>query len=623
MPVLMSTGQRGLRMDFWSGEKYFEELSLEPQHVRMRDTLPLLDSHRNSTDSHLGIVRHLTLQNGQLRGRAYFDKHPLALQRFESVSDGYLTDTSVGYRVYRYERVEDAPDPTDPNRNIPVLRAVDWQPSESSIVTLGFDSEAKFNRADHVPEEQMVEVLLTRDETKIDALREVASMTVKETKTEAAAQAPEAPPAVDMKKIREEAAVAERTRVSEILSVCRNLRKEDMADDFISRGLSLNDVNSELIRSLAETNFKADKPVTSSGASVGKEDTEKRSEGMLNALLHRTNSEMYKLDDNGRRFRSYSLVDYARELTGNRPGSAEEIIKRAFMTTSNFKNLLNTVAERTLQDQFRSVPRTFEPFVRRGLVNDFKPVGRSRITDMSGLVKIPEHGEFKAAEVTDVNGQPLRVETYGRKFSLTRQAIINDDLGAFEELPRAIGRKAATLESRLVYSVLKSNPVMNDGLALFSAGHGNLAGSAAALSDASISAALLSFRSQTTEDDEEFIDIAPAYLLVPPALEATAMRLMAAINPTEMGAVNLYSGRFQVIVEPRLSAAAGGSDTAWYLMPSKQDIETIELANLRGAEGIQIEQLDAEDILGVTWRAFYDVGVAPIEWRGMFKNAGA
>lgn len=622
VPVLLSTGQRGVRYDFWTDTRYFEELSLEPGHVRLRESLPLIDNHYVSTDSHLGIVRNITLAGNELRGTAYFDKHALAAQRFESVADGFITDNSIGYRVYRYERVADAPDPFDPLKNIPVLRAVDWEPKESSLVAVGFDTDAKFNRAmtDRPSKEHMLEIMVdnTRGEPMADNEKAVENITP-------AAQVTAAPVAIDTEKLRAEAAAQERTRVAEILKVCQTLKRDDLAAGFIERGSSIEAVNAELIRVLAETNYRSEKPLTPSNISVGKESSEKRDEGIFNAILHRVNPSKYELQDIGREWRGMSLVDYAREFLpeSQRRGSPEDIVKRSFMTTSNFKNLLGNVAERTLQDQFRSVPRTFEPFVRRGLVNDFKPVGRTRLTDMSGLVRIPEHGEFKAAEITDVNGQPLRVETYGRKFSLTRQAIINDDLGAFDQLPAMIGRKAATLESQLIYSILKSNPVMNDGLALFSTGHGNLAATPAALTDDSLSAALLAYRGQTTEDDEEFIDISPRYLLVPPALEATALRLMATINPVETANVNLYAGRFQIIVEPRLSAAAGGSDTAWYLMPSKADIETIELANLRGAEGIQIEQVDAEDILGVTWRAYYDVGASAIEWRGMYKNAGA
>lgn len=630
VPVLLSTGQRGVRYDFWEDTRYFEELSLEPGHVRIRPTLPLLDNHRVSTDTHLGIVRNVTLYNGELRGEAHFDKHPLALQRFESVADGFIEDNSIGYRVYKYERVGEAQDPFDPLKNIPILRAVDWEPKESSLVPIGFDTEAKFKREDEavqrtveiqIETRQNSEVKKMPDDQNVETPQVTAENVIREVAAATVTPAPAAP--VDLDSIRAEVAKAERDRVSEILRVCTATNRSDLASDFISRGVTIDEVNREILREIEKTNFRAESPIVSAHISVGKSDIEKRNEGMVNAILHRVNPSVYQLNDNGRSYRGLTLLDMAREAIGSNSRDREGIIQRAFMTTSNFKHVLNTVAERTLQDQFRVAPRTFEPIVRRGLVNDFRPVGRTRLTDMSGLVKIPEHGEFKAAEITDVNGAQVRVETYGRKFSLTRQAIINDQLDAFDEIPRMVGRKAATLESKLVYSIIKSNPIMSDGYALFSAQHGNLAGTPAALSDASITAALLAYRGQVTEDDEEFIDVAPKFLVIPPALEATALRLMSTINPTTTDDINLYSGRFRIISEPRLSAAAGGSDTAWYLFPYKDDIDTIDLVNLRGFEGIQVEEIEAENILGVTWRAFYDVGAAPIEWRGVYKNAGA
>jgi len=619
VPVLLSTGQRGIRFDWETGTRFFEELSMDPAHVRLRETVPLMDNHNRSTESHLGIVRDISLRNGQLRGTTYFDSHELANKRFESVAGGFLTDTSIGYRAYKYERVSDAPDPFDPLKNIPVLRVVDWELLENSLVAVGFDSEAKFNRSEAPASANIYDVQVNRS---IENKNETAKKEVKQMPPENI-DVPKTPE-IDMEKLRAEIATQERSRVSEILQVCRGLKREELAQGFIESGSSIAEVNSDLVRKLSESNYQPAAPVTSRPLVViGESADSKRDSAMMNALLNRANPSMYKLEDMGRAYRGYSLLDLAREFSDVKAGPADLILTRALMTTSSFKNLLNTVAERTLQDQFKSVPRTFEPFVRTGLVNDFKPVGRSRLTDMAGLIKIPEHGEFKATEISDTEGQTVRVETFGRKFGITRQAFINDDLGAFDELPKMIGRKAATLESKLIYSILKSNPVLNTGYALFSVTHGNLAGTPAALSDASLTAAMLAYRGQTTEDDEEFIDVAPRYLLVPPALEATARKIMATINATAIGDLNLYSGAFQIIVENRLAAAAGGSDTAWYLMPDRSEIETIELVNLRGFEGIQIQQSESDDILGVNWKAYYDVGASPIEYRGMYKNAGA
>ena len=66
------------------------------------------------------------------------------------------------------------------------------------------------------------------------------------------------------------------------------------------------------------------------------------------------------------------------------------------------------------------------------------------------------------------------------------------------------------------------------------------------------------------------IDIEPTILLVPPALKGIALRLCkerAGERPDTMNRdINIYAGKYQVVVWKQLSAANGGSDVYWYLI---------------------------------------------------------
>ena len=97
------------------------------------------------------------------------------------------------------------------------------------------------------------------------------------------------------------------------------------------------------------------------------------------------------------------------------------------------------------------------------------------------LLQTNEHGEFKYGTMRD-GAETYQVITYGRIVPLSRQAIVNDDMRAFDRLTTAFGFSARRLENRLVYAQLTSNPTMADGGALFNAtavttagGHANLA----------------------------------------------------------------------------------------------------------------------------------------------------
>ncbi|HET8702057.1 MAG TPA: hypothetical protein VFL97_10385, partial [Nitrococcus sp.] len=92
---------------------------------------------------------------------------------------------------------------------------------------------------------------------------------------------------------------------------------------------------------------------------------------------------------------------------------------------------------------------------------------------------------------------------------MTRQALINDDLGELARVPQALGQAAARKEADIVYSLLTGNPTMRDSVTLFHADHGNLAGTGAALSVASLGAARAAMRKQKGLAGIGYLNITP------------------------------------------------------------------------------------------------------------------
>jgi len=89
-----------------------------------------------------------------------------------------------------------------------------------------------------------------------------------------------------------------------------------------------------------------------------------------------------------------------------------------------------------------------------------------------------------------------KVATYGKLFSLTRQAIINDDLGLFSKIATKYGSAAKRLVNKMVYAQLTGNVKMQDGVALFNSKHGNVAETGEALSVKAIAKAITAMRRQ-------------------------------------------------------------------------------------------------------------------------------
>jgi hypothetical protein len=222
--------------------------------------------------------------------------------------------------------------------------------------------------------------------------------------------------------------------------------------------------------------------------------------------------------------------------------------------------------------------------------------------------------------------------TYGRIVSLTRQAIINDDLRAFDRLVTAYGFASRRLENRLVYSQLTANANLSDGGALFNAtaittagGHANLGtGGGSALQLSSLTTARAAMRVQKGLQGEE-LNLAPSFLIVPAALEQTAYQLTSnQYMPATPSNVNEFrtGGRtaLEPVVEPVLDA---NSATAWYLAATTSQVDTVEYCYLDGAEGPVIESDVGFETDGVSYKCRLDFGAKAIDFRGLYKANGA
>jgi hypothetical protein len=221
-----------------------------------------------------------------------------------------------------------------------------------------------------------------------------------------------------------------------------------------------------------------------------------------------------------------------------------------------------------------------------------------------------------------------KLETYAKSFSLTRQMIINDDLGAFTKIPAAMGNRAARLIDQLFFARLTANPVQGDGNALFHTKHKNLlTGADSALSRESLQAGIAAMLEQKDADGQPIIAEART-LVVPTALKFTALELLKGISMVASSAGSLqpiYNAlteeQIEVVSSPYLTA---NSATAWYLFANPQQVDTFEIGFYNGKKTPTIEQGETDfNALGIWYRVYFDLGIREQDYRGVFKAAGA
>ncbi|XSG85683.1 MAG: ClpP-like prohead protease/major capsid protein fusion protein [Methylohalobius sp. ZOD2] len=324
--------------------------------------------------------------------------------------------------------------------------------------------------------------------------------------------------------------------------------------------------------------------------------------------------------------RGKSIVDIAERIlsmTGKTVhGTGPSAIIKAAMTTSDFPNLLGSITGRALRMGYDMAPATHAIWTADREVADFRTQTLLQLSEAPGLEKVNEGAEYTFGAFSE-SAETFAVETYGKIVSLTRQALINDDLNAFTRIPAAFGASARRKEADLVYAKLTGSDTMSDGLTLFHTDHGNLASSGAALSVASLGAARAAMRTQKGIAGLDFIDPAPRFLIVPVALETTAEELLSSlVDPSksnDTGNPQWIRG-LTLVADPRLDA---DSTTAWYLAASPTTLDTIVRAYLAGEARPHVEENDEFVRDAISFKNRLDFGVGVVDWRGLYKNPGA
>ncbi|MEO5364572.1 MAG: hypothetical protein H7838_13245, partial [Magnetococcus sp. DMHC-8] len=595
-------------------------------------------------------VERAWIANGEGRATVRFSSRDGVSAIFKDVQEGILRNVSVGYMVRQYEVTEE-------RGKVPLWRAVDWIPLELSAVPIGADPGAGFRSdeptkhpcqltqirgADEMPEPVKTEVaaepvaeVATRQATDVPVLAKPQEETTVRSTTLAKPVDPPAPTrstsAEEAETMTRQAVAAERQRTVDIYDAQEKLKVDrSFADRVVKEGVGLDEARRSLI-DVAARRSSSSGEIRNHVVMTGQDERTTRNLAVENALLHRFDPTAHKLSDAAREWRGLTLLEMARMFVESGGGGVHttrgltryELATRALHTESDFPNILANVANKTLRTAYEAAPRTFQPFCRQVTASDFKAMSRVQLGEAPALDKVNEGGEYKRGPLGE-GKESYRVETYGKIISISRQVLVNDDLNAFTRIPQLFGVAAANLESDVVWGIITANPNMGDGIALFHASHKNLAAAGAAISVATLGIARKSMGTQTGVDGQTIINVRPAFIIVPAALEVTAEQLLAVnMVPAKSTDVVPQSLRtLTVIAEPRLDAAVNG-DKAWYMSANPGQIDTIEYAYLEGQNGVYIETRVGFDVDGVEIKARLDFGAKAIDWRGMFKNPGA
>ena len=606
------------------------------------ESVPLLTNHENRTDARVGMVKASIKGNAlEIEGEIVSDSAGAAdiIAQGKSGADWQL---SIGADVRESVLIKANHEVNGQTITAPFYLVSQSVLREVSVVAVGADASTRM----HVHAEFKL-TTPSGEAMPHDPHHNAAGATGSDPKPEGAADAPriQAAEPPDVNAIASQAATqalkGERDRIAAIRTIC-NGEFPEIEKEAVSAGWSPEVATKKVLETL-----RAERPAASVGVVVKTEpeggELRRNIEAAMclrsgispDALAKTYGDKTVEAGLHDMDMPLKQLLLECMRLDGIPGGRSfdNETIRAAFSSVS-LPGILSNVAHKKLLQSYQAQPIIATRLCSTGDLNDFKENDRFRLTDVGDLLPVAPDGEIKEGGVLE-EAAKNQLDTYGKKFCLTRKMIINDDLGAFMKVPTAMGNRAARLIDQLFFSRLLANPLQADGRALFHTGHKNLlSGATSALSADSLKKAIQVFLDQVDADNQP-ISVEPHFLLVPTALKHLAIELTRGATLVMSGgsdntvrpAINVLADEnLQVVSSPYLANAAytGASSTGWYLFGEPGQIDTFEIGYLNGKRTPTVERGETDfNTLGMWFRVYFDLGVREQDHRGMLKANGA
>ena len=647
--VMFSTGAKVLRSSWYDGP-FFEELSMDPAHVRMdrlkSGTAPLLADHNGrSVSATLGVIESSRIENGKGYATVRMAAEGIDLEAdkvFRKIQDKIIQNVSVGYRTFKVEKTEGI------DTKIPTLRAIDWEPYEISMVAMGAELGATVRSAD----QQTNEVQITHRGS-FPISQEHDPMDPEELKKQEEAKRAAAELA---RKAEIDAEVSRRTLIARerdagIKHACRAAKLDEKFTETLiaNEKIDLAGARALVLEELA----KRSESIKTETAHVEITDdaSDKFARGVVSALLMSNAPDLVRtakakgvsgfesVDLDPGEMRKLSIADVAREAlersgVSTRGMDRQTLAGRAFTMgkrdggpfagTADFPVLLENTIGKILLAAYGTTPDTWSRVCKTETVNDFRASPRYRAGSLSVLDSLSENGEFKNKAIPDGAKLSINVATKGNIVAISRQLIINDDMSALADLMAKMGRAARLSIEVDFYALLAQNSGLGPTVGanpFFHSSNGNVNATASDITALGIDADRVVMASQRDAQSNEYLDLRPEVLLIPIGKGATARILnSSAINPDANGKIqqpNAVNGLFRDIVD-----TARLSGNRRYLFANPSVAPAFVVAFLNGQQSPVLEAEQGWRVDGTEMKVRFDYLVQAFDVKGAVTNAG-
>lgn len=612
------------RVDWFTGEKYtlrFDDKGGD--FSLLNNGAPVLDNHslwKGSSDQK-GRVEKAWQEGKNSKATLRFSRRSDVDGLWQDIADKIVTKFSMGVTILKEERV------TEGKSEIRIAKS--WQPFELSVAPIPADFGTTTLSAVEVSTDVVINTnQLGSQRPEGDSMPDNVTGTGAQETNNGLTEA-------QLKAAHDVAITAERARVTRIREVCKKLRlSREFEDKHILAGTSIEAFNNAAIEEECDDTRKwlhvggLTPLVPTNDIGMIRDEVETRRHIMSEALFGLMSPKDRK-EDNHNPFIGLSMKQIAQESVRLALGKRgiprdHQVVELAMQITSDFASVLEVTSRKQMLNGYEYAQPTYRVWTKRTTTPDFKTMTRVRLSEAPTLLKVAEGAQITIGQMSDTK-ESYALATYARGVSFSRQMLINDDLGAFNDLIFQMGVQVSRLENKTVYTILNNGHAasqnMADGIPLFTdATHFNL--KTGVLGNTAFDTAFGAMKIQKGVDGVTYLNLTPKFLIVPAAKEATARAAVMLVGPNVKATdQNWFAGRLEVVADAELD---GTSTAMWYMAADPGIAPGIEACFLQGQEGPQIvRKVDENGILGIQIYCFEDFAAKAVDYRPLLKSSGA
>jgi len=267
---------------------------------------------------------------------------------------------------------------------------------------------------------------------------------------------------------------------------------------------------------------------------------------------------------------------------------------REALSVADFPLLFADVIDRQLLAAYQAPAFRWDRFVRSATVNDFRTVKRFRIDGGDDILnQVGAGAPYPEADLDETQFN-YEVAKYGRDIPIHFETLINDDLGAFQDLPQRLARAVQYSEARFVSTLYVD--ASGPHASFYTAGNLNVG--TGVLNIANLQTAITTMGAQRNPKTNEPILVRPSVLVVPPALEIVALQIVRSqlligqgANAAPVPQLNILPEyQLDVVVDPYIPvvASTANGNTSWFVFGEPSNGAALEFGRLRGHEAPEL-----------------------------------